>query len=268
MNLVPRLPPHASATIHAFLRHHVAEAGGAGLVIGLSGGVDSAVVARLAVDALGAPKVTGVLLPDRSYPPHLLDETRSFAATLGIDTETHPIDPVEGALRAEFPGIDDPVAWGNAKARLRMIALYTVARARGQLVAGTGNKSEILLGYFTKYGDGGVDLLPIGDLYKTEVWQLAEGLGIPAAIRERAPTAGLWEGQTDEAELGMPYASLDRILRGFEELRTAPEIAAVTGLPLEQVERIERRVQANRHKRRAPPIPKLSLRTVGIDWHD
>lgn len=268
MNLVPTLPSHAVATIHAFLRHHVASAGGHGVVVGLSGGVDSALAARLAVDALGAGRVTGVLLPDRFYPAPLLEETRQFGADLGIPVATYRIDPVATALRDLFPEVDDPTTWGNATARLRMIALYTVARGRRQLVMGTGNKSELLLGYFTKYGDGGVDLLPIGDLYKTEVWALAEQLGLPEAIRTRPPTAGLWEGQTDEAELGLPYASIDRILRGLEELRAPEEIARITGLALEQVERIERRVAANRHKRRTPPVPKLSLRTVGIDWRD
>ena len=268
MNLVPKLPSHAVPTIHAFLRHHVATSGGHGVVLGLSGGVDSAVAARLAAEALGPDRVTGVLLPDRLYASALLEETRAFGADLRIGVEVHPIDPVEAALREVFPSVDDATTWGNAKARIRMIALYTVARTQGRLVLGTGNKSELLLGYFTKYGDGGVDLLPLGDLYKTEVWALAERLGIPEAVRTRAPTAGLWEGQTDEAELGLPYSSIDRILRGLEELRDPLDIAQLTGIAIEQVERIERRVSANRHKRRLPPVPKLSLRTVGIDWRD
>ncbi len=268
MRLLPRLPAHAVATIHAFLRHHVAETGGAGVVLGLSGGVDSAVTARLCVDALGSDRVTGVLLPDLAYPAALLEETRAFGADLGISLETHSIEPAEAGLRSVFEGVDDATTWGNAKARLRMIALYTVARGRGRLVVGTGNKSELLLGYFTKHGDGGVDLLPIGDLYKTEVWELAEALGLPEVVRTRAPTAGLWEGQTDEGELGLPYRTIDRILRGLEELRDVEEIAEVTHLALPSVVGIAERVRANRHKRRPPPVPKLSLRTVGIDWRD
>jgi len=268
MTLLPRLPPHAEATIHQFLRAHVAAAGGQGVVIGLSGGVDSALVARLARDALGPERVLGVALPDRSHPAELLAETREYAASLGVATQAHAIDPVLDALHGLLPDETDRTTWGNATARVRMIVLYTIARSSGRLVAGTGNKSELLLGYFTKYGDGGVDLLPIGDLYKTEVWSLAEQLDLPAPIRERPPTAGLWEGQTDEEDLGMPYRAIDQILRGVEELRSTDEIVAATGLRPEQVEGIERRVVANRHKRRPPPIPKLSLRTVGIDWHD
>lgn len=268
MTLEPRLPPHAAATIRTFLAHHVRDSGAEGVVVGLSGGVDSALTARLATDALGPERVTGVLLPDRLFPAPLIAETQEFARGLSIAAETYSIEPVEAALRGTFPQVEEEAAWGNAKARLRMIALYTVARRRRALVVGTGNKSELLLGYFTKYGDGGVDLLPIGDLFKTQVWALGRELALPTAVLQRAPTAGLWEGQTDEAELGMAYPDLDRILHGLEQLRTAEEIAGLTGLARAEVERIERRVREFRHKRRPPPIPKVGLRTVGIDWRD
>lgn len=268
MKLLPRAPPHAEATVHQFLRAHVAESGSPGVAVGLSGGIDSALAARLAADALGPAHVLGILLPDAAYPSELRTETESYARNLGIRSRTVEIEPVERALRASLPEIEDPLARGNAKARLRMLIEYALARAGGLLVLGTGNKSELLLGYFTKYGDGGVDLLPLGDLYKTEVREIAERLHLPASIRDRPPTAGLWEGQTDEAELGLPYGDLDRILRGLEELRTPSEIAELTGLSLAEVERIDGRVLANRHKRRLPPIPKLGLRTVGLDWRD
>ncbi|MCI4340136.1 MAG: NAD(+) synthase, partial [Thermoplasmata archaeon] len=178
------------------------------------------------------------------------------------------IEPIERSIHAQLPQISDRMNWGNTKARIRMIVLYSLARESRSLVLGTGNKSELLLGYFTKYGDGGVDLLPLGDLYKTQIWALAETLGLPEAIRARAPTAGLYEGQTDEAELGLPYRDIDRILHGMEELRTVEEIAAATGLPMESVRSVESRVALNRHKRRSAPIPKLGLRTIGIDWRD
>jgi NAD+ synthase len=265
---VPKLPPHAETTIHQFLRAHALGEGGRGVVVGLSGGVDSALVARLARDALGAEHVLGVLLPDALFAPSLLEETRGYAASLGIESRVLPIDPVERAYRALLPEVRDRVTLGNAVARIRMTVLYSIARERGRLVAGTGNKSELLVGYFTKYGDGGVDLLPIGDLYKTQVWALAEQLDLPSAIRERPPTAGLWEGQTDEEELGLRYSELDRILAGFERLRTPEEIAEGTGIPLERVREVAVRVERGRHKRRTPPVAKVGFRTVGLDWRE
>ncbi|MFZ1023893.1 MAG: NAD+ synthase [Thermoplasmata archaeon] len=268
MNLVPHLQPHAEETIHQFLRHHAQGAGRGGVVIGLSGGIDSALVARLARDALGPSRVLGVLLPDAAYAPPLLEETMAYARGLGIGVRRIPIDSVEEAIRPLVPNADDQVAWGNVKARVRMILNYATAREVGFRVAGTGNKSEILLGYFTKYGDGGVDLVPIGDLYKTEVRELAQRLELPGPIRERAPTAGLWEGQTDEGELGVAYAEIDRILYGMEQLRTPSEIHGLTGIPNDVIDRIVLRVEQNRHKRRPPPIPKIGLRTIGIDWRD
>jgi NAD+ synthase len=265
---VPRLPSHAVETISAFLRAHTLTGGLTGVVVGLSGGIDSAVTARLARDSLGPDHVLGVLLPDARFPRDLLAETEEFASSLGIRHRTVEIEPVEEGFRAALPELSDLVALGNVKARIRMTMLHAIARAGRRLVAGTGNKSEILLGYFTKYGDGGVDLLPIGDLYKTEVRELAARLEIPGPIRARPPTAGLWEGQTDEAELGQPYEVIDQILYGLEQLRTEEEIARRTGIPIDQVREVLERVSRNRHKRRPPPIPKIGLRTIGLDWRD
>lgn len=262
------IPESAVETISQFLRAHALGTGSDGVVVGLSGGVDSALVARLARDALGAARVLGLLLPDTTMPPALVAETEEYGRSLGIETRTIPIDPMEDAFRGALPEVRDRVALGNTTARIRMTVLYAVARERRRLVVGTGNKSELLLGYFTKYGDGGADLLPIGDLYKGEVWGLAAELGIPPSIRERAPTAGFWEGQTDEGELGATYAEIDSVLRGLEELRREPEIVAETGLPPELVRGILGRVEMYRHKRRLPPVAKLGLRTVGIDWRD
>ncbi len=268
MKLAPTLPAHAAATIHQFLRAHVAESGATGVFLGLSGGVDSALAARLAVDALESTRVRAAILPDAPYPSALLEETRSYGRSLGIEPVVISIDPIESAFARHLPQVTDRMNSGNTKARIRMIVLYALAREAGCLVLGTGNKSELLLGYFTKHGDGGVDLLPLGDLYKSQVWALAEELHLPEAVRSRAPTAGLYEGQTDEAELGMPYRDLDQILHGMEGLRTVEEIAAVTGLPLDAVRSVEARVATNRHKRRPAPIPKIGLRTIGIDWRD
>jgi NAD+ synthase len=267
-SLVPRLPAHAADTIAQFLRAHSLSDGGKGVVIGLSGGIDSALTARLARDALGPEHVLGVLLPDARFPPALIAETEQFAQGLGLATRTIPIDRVERAFREILPEHQDRVTLGNLAPRIRMTVLYAWAREQHRVVAGTGNKSELLLGYFTKYGDGGVDLLPIGDLYKTEVRALAEKLDLPAPIRERAPSAGLWEGQTDEGELGLPYSEIDQILRGLEELRSEEEIAEITGIELDRVRGVAHRVAASRHKRRTPPVAKVGFRTVGLDWRE
>ncbi len=262
----PRLPAHAESTIRSFLRSETR--GSNGVVLGLSGGVDSALCARLARDALGADRVLAVLMPAPGPSEGLVEEARGYAGSLGIDSRVVPVGGIVDALRAVLPDLRSPEELGNAAARARMMVLFALARSTGRRVLGTGNKSEILLGYFTKFGDGGVDLLPIGDLYKTQERALAAELDLPAAIRERAPTAGFWEGQTDEAELGFRYEDADRILHGLEELRTEAEIVAATGLPAETVRAVAERVARNRHKRRLPPIPKLGLRTVGLDWRD
>jgi len=261
-------PPHAVETIGAFLRSHARSDGSTGIIIGLSGGVDSALVARLGRDALGPDHVLGVLLPDAHIPRALVVETEEFARALGIEHRTIEIDGLEAAFRAATPEVTDRVTLGNTAARVRMTVLYAIARERHRLVAGTGNKSELLLGYFTKYGDGGVDLLPIGDLYKTEVYALARELGLPPAVLERPPSAGFWEGQTDEGELGQSYATVDRVLRRLELLEREEEIVRATGLDAGAVRSIAERVTRFRHKRRLPPVAKLGLRTIGLDWRD
>jgi NAD+ synthase len=266
--LAPRLPSYARESIVRFLQAHLDGPPARRAVLGLSGGIDSSLVARLAVGAVGPGRVVGVLLADDRFPPGVREETRTYAASLGIGFREAAIGTAVSAVGSLVPEASDRTSVGNIAARVRMSVLYSLARSLGALVVGTGNKSELLLGYFTKYGDGGVDLLPIGDLYKTEVRALAAELELPPSIRARPPTAGLWEGQTDEGELGLPYEAIDRILRGLEELREPEEIARLTGLPRSDVDAIALRVALNRHKRRPVPIPKLSLRTVGLDWRD
>lgn len=267
--LRPRLPAHAREHVGTFIREHVALSGTEGVVVGLSGGVDSALVATLAVEALGPGRVVGLSLPDARAPPALREEVRAFAQGLGVRFRETPIAPVEDAVIASLgAGSPGMVLRGNVKARVRMILLYSEALASRLLVTGTGNKSEILLGYFTKYGDGGVDLLPIGDLYKTSVYDLGREVGLPGEVLTRAPTAGLWEGQTDEAELGFTYDFADRVLLGMEHLLPPGEIARKLEVPPGSVEAVAARVGRFRHKRRLPPIAKLSRRTVGVDWRD
>jgi NAD+ synthase len=268
MSLTVKLPPHAEETIRQFLRAYGEPPESVGYVLGVSGGIDSALAARLARDAVGADRVLAVLMPGARFPSDLEQETRDYARSLGIEERVIRLDAVEAALDSLLPEPRDPVNEGNLQARLRMAILYWIARDSGRRVLGTGNKSEILLGYFTKYGDGGVDILPLGDLYKTQVRQLAEQLRLPEGFLRRVPTAGFWPGQTDEAELGHSYEELDRILLGLERLWKPAEIATALNLPRSVVDDVVARIAANRHKRRLPPIPKLSLRTVGIDWRD
>ena len=268
MSLIPKLATHTEATIHQFLRAHVSEANADGLLVGVSGGIDSTLCARLARDAVGAERAHALLLPDAAYSSDLREEVLQYTKRLGISCRVIGIDGPEMAFRDLLPEVSDRVNWGNVKARIRMTLLYLWARERRLLVVGTGNKSELLMGYFTKWGDGGADLVPLGDLYKTQVRELAARLDLPAAVRERPPTAGLWEGQTDEGELGLPYSELDQILFGLEQLRTPEEISRAAGISQERILGVVAALERTRHKRRPPPIPKLGLRTVGLDWRE
>jgi len=242
-----------------WMRESVAAAGAQGLVVGLSGGVDSAVVARLA--QLAAPgEALGVLMPCHSDPQDERDAAvlaKHFSLpTVRMDL-SQPYDSLVVTLKPALESAprtihkahphDDPrarVPLANIKPRLRMAALYFVANSLNYLVAGTGNRSELAIGYFTKYGDGGVDLLPLAKLVKSEVWALARELGVPPAIIDRAPTAGLWLGQTDEAEMGFGYDDLEQYLSGGPQA-IAPALAM----------KIERLTRATEHKRQLPPVP-------------
>lgn len=247
-----------------FIRHRVAIAKASGVVVGISGGIDSAVVAALCVRALGKGKVLGLLMPDDRPEPEALEVVK----WLGIRSRTVRIGPLAKAIAGKGPKGGGRAVLGNVKARLRMVLLYLEANTNGRLVVGTGNKSELLVGYFTKYGDGGSDLAPLGDLYKTQVRALAEDLGVPQSVRSLVPTAGLYPGQTDEGELGISYPALDAILMGME-LRLEPgQIAKRAGVPVSEVERMAARVRSAVHKRHMPPIPKLGIRTVGLDWRE
>jgi NAD+ synthase len=214
--------------------------------VGLSGGVDSATAAALAVKAVGSASVLAALLPCHSQP---IDArlARQVADTFAILTVTVNLDDAFEALIKNLPPTKHRLATANIKPRLRMIALYYLAQAHNYLVLGSGNKTELMVGYATKYGDGGVDLLPLGDLYKTEVWKLARELGVPDEIVERSPSAGLWPGQTDEGELGITYRELDRVLMAI----AAGETAQVPPVTLDKVRRL---IANSAHKRAMPPI--------------
>jgi NAD+ synthase len=240
--------------IAGWLRERAAAANARGFVFGLSGGIDSAVVARLC--QLAAPqRVLGVLLPCYSHPQDE-EDARLVASTFGIPIARvdlgPPFDALTEALHQAVRGLPKQVAVvdikqqmpeANLKPRLRMTSLYFLANSLNYLVAGTGNRSEIALGYFTKYGDGGVDVLPIGALLKSEVRELGRALGVPARVIEKPPTAGLWVGQTDEGEMGFTYEVLEQYLTQGPAA-VPPEIAA----------RIGSLQQASAHKRALPPI--------------
>lgn len=230
--------------------------------------MDSALVAKLCADAIGPERVLALELPEGSGGKDL-EDARRWAKTLGIEFRVIDITPYvqafEKGLKASRA---ERIARGNLRARVRMIVLYYVANTERRLVMGTGNKSELLTAYFSKFGDGGVDFLPIGDLYKTQVREMAGHLGVPKKILEKVPTAGLWAGQTDEDELRITYDELDRILLGIE-LQLEPEaIAEKAGVSLERVRHVERLVLTGVHKRKMPLIPKLGVRTVGLDWRE
>jgi len=240
--------------ISSWLRDRATSAGGRGYVFGLSGGVDSAVVARLCQLAL-PQRVLGVILPCYSHPQDE-EDARLVASAFSIPVARVDLGPAFDALTESLAhaikglprhvdtiDIKQQVPEANVKPRLRMASLYFLANSLNYLVAGTGNRSEIALGYYTKYGDGGVDVLPIGGLLKSEVRALARELGVPERVVAKAPTAGLWVGQTDEAEMGFSYDTLEQYLRD-----------GASGVPAAVAERIEKLRRASDHKRELPPI--------------
>jgi NAD+ synthase len=231
--------------ISNWMRAYLQSAGLQGFVVGLSGGIDSAVTAALAVGAVGAHNVYGVKLPCHSQSEDA-QYAELVARALHINIQTIDLTAACDALEAVLP--EGPqLARANIRPRLRMTALYYIAQIHHCLVAGTGNKPEMMVGYFTKYGDGGVDIEPLGALYKHEVRALARVLGIPQPIIVRPPTAGLWPGQTDETELGITYDELDAILDALERGSTPPADEAT-------VTRVEQMIAASAHKRALPPI--------------
>jgi NAD+ synthase len=232
--------------IAGWLQERLDAAGAAGFVCGLSGGVDSATAAALAVRAVDAEHVLAVLMPCHSVAEDAA-LGQLVADIFGISTITVDLCAPYDTLMAALPLSEHPLALANVKPRLRMIALYYLTPDRNYLVLGSGNKTELLVGYFTKYGDGGVDLLPLGDLYKTQVWELARELGVPTEVVERAPSAGLWPGQTDEGEMGITYRELDRVLAAIEQDDTS-DIERTT------LEKVQRMMACAAHKLVMPPI--------------
>ncbi len=252
--------------ILGFITDSIERSGAKGVVIGLSGGLDSAVVLKLSVMALGKENVHAVLMPERKEGIDY-EHALSFAEQEAISYDIIEIGPLVEAYEKHIGEMSRETR-SNLKARIRMTLLHAGAYEKGMLVMGTGNKSELLTGYFTKFGDGGVDLMPIGDLYKTQVRELAGMIGIPSEIIGKPPSAGLYEGQTDEGELGMSYETLDCILYGIERDLSISDISKECGCPEEDALRILNRERSTAHKRRMPLIPKIGIRTVGWDWRE
>ena len=246
-----------------FLRDESAKAGFSKAVLGLSGGVDSALVAFLAAEALGKENVLALLMPYKTSSPRSAADAMLVVDQLGIRSELVEITPMVDPL------LDDSmnqVRKGNVMARERMIILYDRSAREEALVIGTSNKTEILLGYGTQFGDTACALNPVGDLYKTQIWQLAQALGLPRPIIEKKPTADLWEGQTDEQELGFPYLLADRLLYAMaDEQRSDAELEA-RGFEKQLIEKVRRMILRNQFKQLPPVIAKVPRGTADIDF--
>ena len=267
-DITPRLRINtdlARRMIVGFIADQIAKAGMKRAVIGLSGGIDSALSAYLAAEALGAENVLAVRMPYETSAENSLSDAESVIQALGLASLTVPITDVANPLIERFPDMSN-VRKGNIMARLRMTILYDQSAAWSGLVMGTSTKTEILLGYSTSYGDSGVALQPIGDLYKTQVRELAAALNIPQAIIDKPPSADLWVGQTDEGELGYTYAEVDQLLYLLVDERYTIDEAVEEGFGHAFVEGVWQRVKSNHYKRTMPNVAKLSRRTLGHDF--
>jgi NAD+ synthase len=248
-----------------FIHSEITRVGFTRAVVGLSGGIDSALSCYLAVEALGAENVLAVRMPYKTSSQESLDHAQLIIEELGIPAKTIEITPMAEPLIETIPE-DQRVRRGNVMARTRMIVLYDQSAEFGGLVVGTGNKTEILLGYSTQWGDSACAINPIGDLYKAQVRQLARAVGVPEVIIDKAPSADLWAGQTDEGELGFTYDQADQLLYLLVDQRYRPEECIQAGFDETFVGEVVRRLQRNHFKRVMPPIAKVSNRTVGYDF--
>jgi NAD+ synthase len=253
----------AESEIIDFIRREVKASGAKGVVIGLSGGVDSSVATALCAKSLGGDRILSLIMPTYFTPRSDLEDAEGLAADLGIERRVIGIDAIcdriYGSVGADQSNPANRIPMANVRARVRMILLYYFANSENRLVVGTGDRSEILLGYFTKYGDGGADLLPIAHLYKTQVRMMAAHLGLPRRIAEKEASPQLYPGHRAVDELPLDYDRLDPILYGLFDRGLRPEeVAELSGTPLEIVEGILRRCSASAHKRRPPP----SLRPI------
>jgi NAD+ synthase len=265
----------ARRVIAEFIRGQLRQAGFERAVLGLSGGVDSALVAYLVAEAIGAERLLAMMLPYRRSSPASRSDAEEVVRRLGCASELVDISPmVDGYFgsdgRPGAAGTDgleaSPLRRGNLAARMRMSVLYDRSVSWRGLVVGTGNKTESLIGYTTLFGDSACAFNPIGDLYKSQVRQLAAAMGVPEAIIRKAPSADLWPGQTDEDEAGFSYPELDRLLFWRVDRRRSVDEVTALGFDRALAERVDRMVAGAEFKRQVPPIAKLGSRTAGVDY--
>ena len=262
---IPTNAPLLRQILVAFIRNEVRKTGLARVVVGLSGGVDSALSALLAAEALGPNNVLAVLMPYKSSNPDSRADAEMVARKSGIESLLVDITPQIDGYFERFPDADARRR-GNKMARERMTILYDQSARWSALVLGTSNKTELLLGYGTLYGDMASAINPLGDLYKTQVWALSEAIGVPQAIVLKEPSADLWTGQTDEGELGFTYREVDRLLYLMVDQRYTKAELVGAGFPERFVDEVALRIMNSQFKRRLPVIAKVSQRTIDRDF--
>jgi NAD+ synthase len=261
--------PLVTTRIKRFIKDYIEKSGAKGIVLGVSGGIDSSTTAALASLAIGGKRVLALSMPEEeTYNATDIKHTKMLAEKFGFQIETVDISPILRAYYDTLPLYDtkEKRSKGNLKARTRMICLYYYANRLGRIVCGSSDKSETMMGYYTKWGDVAADISPLMDLYKTQVRQLAAYIGVPKEIIAKPSTPALWPGHLAEEELGIKYETLDLILLGLENFMAPEEIAHQLNVPLKLVLNVKARWLANEHKRRAPLTVKLGYRTAGIDF--
>lgn len=258
----------ARRIIAEFIRGHLRQTGFERVILNLSGGLDSALVAYLVAEAIGPDNLLCLLLPYKTSAPESRADAESVVLALGCHSKIVDITPiVDGYFEAALGGADvERVRRGNFAARARMAVMYDQSVEWRALPAGTGNKTEALLGYTTIYGDNAAAFLPIGDLYKSQVRQMAADMGVPQQILEKPPTADLWPGQTDEGELGMTYSDMDRLLYWLVDHRRTHDQLEAMGFGAPAIQRVERLISGSEFKRQTPVVAKLTTRTPGVDY--
>jgi NAD+ synthase len=261
--------PEIEKRIRRFIKDYVENSGADGIVLGLSGGIDSSTTAALSSLSIGGDRVLGLMFPEKeTYNPRDIDDAKLVAERFGFKTQICDITTVLESFYKAIPIFDpaDKLRKGNIKARTRMIVLYYYANKLNRIVCGSSDKSETMMGYFTKWGDAAADISPIMDLYKTQVRKLAAHLGVPAELVTKPSTPALWPNHLAETELGIKYETLDLILHGLERFMTTEEIAWQLSIEKALVKKVKNRWLSAEHKRRAPLTVKLEYRTMGTDF--